>query len=311
MPRILIIKMSSLGDLFHALPTVHALKCGLGAQVDWVVNDLYVELVRAFTDVDQVIAFPRRRLAAGVRAFRRALREREYDLVVDLQGLLKSALVAKWARGARRIGPSFQREGARLFYDEVAGQRNKNRHAVDECLDVVRHLGLPLLPATFPVRFPTVAVAGSRPRVALLPCSRQARKNWPPARFVEVARALQKAIGASLHLLGGPADRAVCAEIAAAAGAGVTDWCGRTSLLEMGGLLREMDLLVTVDSGPMHVAAAVGTPVVAVFGPTHPVRTGPFGDAHIVVQRGPDLGNLPAQPVIEAALEQLNRSRKS
>jgi ADP-heptose:LPS heptosyltransferase len=76
-------------------------------------------------------------------------------------------------------------------------------------------------------------------------------------------------------------------------------------------VLRELDLLVTVDSGPMHVAAAVGTPVVAVFGPTHPVRTGPFGDAHIVVQRGADLSTLPAEPVIEAALEQLTRRTKN
>lgn len=303
--------MSSLGDLFHALPAVHALKVGLGAEVDWVVNDLYVDLVRAFTDVDQVIAFPRRRLAAGLRDFRCALRARSYDLVIDLQGLLKSALVAKWARGARRIGPSFQREGARLFYDEVAGPRNKNRHAVEECLDVVRHLGLPVPPPSFPVRFPTVAVTGSRPRVALLPCSRQTRKNWAPARFVEVARALRDQRGASLHLLGGPADRATCTAIAAGVGPGLTDWCGRTSLLEMGGLLREMDLLVTVDSGPMHVAAAVGTPVVAVFGPTHPVRTGPYGDAHLVVQRGADLSTLPAEPVIEAALEQLTRRTKN
>ena len=288
---------------------MRALKRGLGAEVDWVANELYAGLVASFEDVDRVIPFPRSRLAAGLRSFRRELRAREYDLVVDLQGLLKSALVAKWARAKRRIGPSFQREGARLFYDEVAGRRDKNRHAVDECLDVARHLGLPLGAAEFPVHFPDVPLEAPRPRVALLPCSRQARKNWPPERFIEVARALRAKAGVSLHLVGGAADVAVCDAIAAGAGGGATQWCGKTSLLELGGLLRGMDLLVTVDSGPMHMAVAVGTPVVAVFGPTHPERTGPFGPGHVVVRQGPDLAQLPAAPVIEAALKQLQKRR--
>jgi ADP-heptose:LPS heptosyltransferase len=223
---------------------------------------------------------------------------------------MKSALVAKWARGKRRIGPSFEREGARLLYDEVAGPRNKQRHAVEECLDVVRHLGLPVGEPKFPVTFPAFPLEASRPRVALLPCSRQARKNWPPARFVEVGRALRDE-GASLFLIGSPADQPVCAGIARGIGGPVTDLCGRTSLLELGGLLRAMDLLVTVDSGPMHMAAALGTPVVAVFGPTHPERTGPFGDGHVVVKQGDDLSALAAGPVITAALRQVKKGNRS
>jgi heptosyltransferase-1 len=304
MPHLLIIKMSSLGDLFHALPAVHALKVGLGASVDWVANEGYADLVRCFADVDRVIPFPRSRLAAGLGAFRRELAQREYDLVIDLQGLLKSAIVARGARTRRRIGPSFQREGARLLYEEVAGPRNKNRHAVEECLDVVRHLGLPLGDLRFPVAFPAFPVGSARPRVALLPCSRQVRKNWPPARFVEVGRAL-RAEGASLFLIGSPADQPVCAEIARGIAGEITDLCGRTSLVELGGLLQAMDLLVTVDSGPMHMAAAVGTPVVAVFGPTHPERTGPYGQGHVVIKLGDDLAALPAAPVIESARRQL------
>ncbi len=305
MSRVLIIKMSSLGDLFHALPAVHALKRGLRAEIDWVANEQYADLVRAFTDVRRVIPFPRTRLAAGLREFRRALRAESYDLVVDLQGLLKSAVVGRWARTRRRIGPSFQREGAALLYSEIAGERNKNRHAVEECLDVVAHLDLPPALPIFPVRFPAYPVEAARPRVALLPCSRQARKNWAPDRFVAVARALRRQAGASLFLLGSPADRAVCTQIAQAAGGPVTDLCGRTTLLELGGLLQAMDLLVTVDSGPMHMAAAVGTPVVAIFGPTHPERTGPFGLGHTVVRQGNDLAALPAEPVITAALNAL------
>ena len=123
--QILIVKLSSLGDLFHALPAVHNLKVGLDATVDWVVQSEYADLVRCFSDVDRVIALDRSALVDNWVPFRDALREREYDLIVDLQGLLKSALTARFARGCKRIGPSFHREGSRLLYHAVAGRCNK------------------------------------------------------------------------------------------------------------------------------------------------------------------------------------------
>lgn len=305
MKRILIVKMSSLGDLFHALPAVHMIRQHTGASIDWVVHDLYADLVRCFPDVDRVIAFPRRNFLANRRAFSEALRAESYDLALDMQGLLKSALVARFARAARRVGPSFSREGARLFYDEVAGPRNKNRHAVEENLDTVRRLGIPVGEVVFPVHFPDRPLDLASPRVGLLPCSRRLEKNWPPERFVELARALRAQAGASLVLLGSPADAPVCAAIAQAVGEGATDLCGTTTMIELGGVLRELDLLVTVDSGPMHMAAAVGTPTVAVFGPTDPIKTGPYGERHHVVKQGERLTDLPAAPVLEAALRAL------
>ena len=107
--------MSSLGDLFHALPAVHNLKAGLGAEVDWVVQPEYAALARCFTDVSRVIVFPRRAFFSGLFPFLRALRAERYDRIVDLQGLFKSALVARLARGGTRIGPSFHRESAHLL----------------------------------------------------------------------------------------------------------------------------------------------------------------------------------------------------
>jgi lipopolysaccharide heptosyltransferase I len=282
--QILIVKLSSLGDLFHALPTVHALRQGLGATVDWVTQTNYVEVVRCFSDVRRVIGFQRREGLAALRPFLRELRQDRYDLLVDLQGLTKSALVAKAARGVRRIGPSYHREISRLFYNETTGLRDKNRHAVEEALDVVRHLGLPL-PATpaFPVAFPKREVSAAHPRIALAPCSRWPTKNWPAARFIEVARGLREQTGATFFLVGAPEDRPVCGAIAAALGAGAVDLCGQTSLVELGSVLQEMDLALTVDSGPMHVAAALGVPVLALFGPTDPRRTGPYGPRHRVI----------------------------
>ena len=282
-PRILIVKMSSLGDLFHALPTVHELKVGLQATVDWVVQPEYADLARCFTDVDRVLVFPRRGFWKGIVGFTRMLREREYDLIIDLQGLMKSALVTRLARGPRRIGPSFHREGAHLFYSEVAGARNKERHAVEEVLDVVRHLGLEVHAPVFPVTFPKKTLVERAPRVALVPCSRWITKNWPAERFVEVGFELQKRAGATIFLAGSKADIEVCRRIETKLARNVVNTAGQTSLAGLGSLLQEMDLVITVDSGPMHVAAAVGRPVLALFGATDPKRTGPYGSQHRIV----------------------------
>ena len=285
--RILVVKLSSLGDLFHALPAVHRLKTELGATVDWVTQNEYAELVECFTDVDRVIRFPRRGFGAGWKSFWRDLRQENYAGVVDLQGLLKSAGVAWLARSGYRLGPSFHREGASCFYAEVAGPANRNRHAVEECLDTVRWLGLEAAPVEFPVRFPQVPVGTDRPRVALVPVSRWPSKNWPLAEYGRLARQLQDRLGAAIYLMGGPGseETAACGTIAAQLAPGrVMNLAGRTRLVEMGGWLQAMDLVIGNDSGPMHMAAAAGTPVLALFGPTDPVRSGPYGAGHRVLQ---------------------------
>jgi len=286
--RILVVKLSSLGDLIHALPAVHNLKVGLAADVDWVTQPEYVELVRCFEDVSDVIPFPRHETVLKGGEFLRRLRLRRYDLAVDFQGLLKSAVVCRLARARHVLGPSFRREGAGLLYHAVAGARNKERHAVEENLDVVRHLGLEVLPAAFPIRVTPPAGLPAHPRVAVLPVSRRANKNWPEERYIEVVRRLRRERGAHVFCLGGNADRPVCAEIvrvvnAEDSGPPVLDLTGQTSLVEMAGLLGGMDLAIGNDSGPIHVAAALGVPVLAIFGPTDPGRTGPYGSLHRVM----------------------------
>ncbi|MBU0677434.1 MAG: glycosyltransferase family 9 protein [Verrucomicrobia bacterium] len=277
-PRILLVKLSSLGDLFHALPLVRVLKRELGARIDWVTQAPYADLVRCFDDVDDVIVFPRKSFLRSLRSFRSRLRQEEYDLVLDLQGLLKSAFVAGLARSRRKLGPSYCREGSHIFYGEIAGELNKERHAVEEGLDFARHLDLSVGEPEFPMSFPSLNLSEGRPRIALIPCSRWETKNWPVAHFVDAGKMLRRELGATLFLFGAPEDGEICRQIAAGCGDGVVDQCGKTSLIEMGSWLSEMDLVITVDSGPMHMAAALQKPVLAIFGPTDPVRTGPFGD---------------------------------
>lgn len=292
--RILIVKLSSLGDTLHALPTAAELKRQLGAEVHWAVQPEFAGMVERFACVDRVVPIPRRgSLAARLDAVR-ALRNERYDVVVDLQGLLKSALVARLARAPRRIGPSFHREGSRCLYTEVAGSRDKDRHAVEECLDVLDRLGLarPECPE-FPLALPELPgewcpdVRG--PRIAIAPLSRWESKNWPLRHFAELARRLVAELDAALFLVGSKGDRAAASELAGQAGVPMRNLCGEHSLGQSCSLLARMDLLVSNDSGPMHMAAAVGTRCVVVFGPTLPGRTGPYGAGHRVLR----LGNCP------------------
>lgn len=296
--RLLVIKLSSIGDLFHALPAVHNLKVGLQADVDWVVQSEYAELARCFRDVKRVIAFHRRAFLKNLRPFLRELRRERYDMIVDFQGLMKSALVARLARGDKRIGPSFHREGSRLAYDAVAGSRNKDRHAVEENLDIVDYLGLARVPLDFAVTFPPFGLSGERPRIGIAPCSRWASKNWPVERFAALADRILDTGTGTIYLLGGPADADACEAVRAGSGAPdrVVILAGKTNLTNMGGVLNELDLLVANDTGPVHMAVAVGTPTVVVFGPTFADRTGPYGNAHAVVQaRRPAPGQHPSR----------------
>lgn len=191
--------------------------------------------------------------------------------------------MAKRSKGAKILGPSFQREGARFLYSAVVGKKNKSRHAVDENLDVLRYLGKPDEPVEFPIQFPAVdfQCLEKKPSVVFAPCSRHAAKNWPWKRFVELGSHLD----CQIILVGAPDDAETCLKIENALPEGAcTNLCGKTSLLELGGVLQRADLVVTVDSGPMHMASATGTPCLAIFGPTDPTRVGPFGEQHRVLR---------------------------
>ncbi len=290
--KALVVKLSSLGDLFHALPAVRMLKAGLGLSIHWMTQPEYAELVSCFDDVERVLTFPRRNFVGGMRSWLSELRADSYDYVFDFQGLFKSALSTRMARARRRVGPSYSRECARLLYHEIAGKTDRHRHAVEEALDFVRHFNVEMASPVFPVSIPSQVLNADSPRIAYLPCSRWSTKNWPPAHFARLIRTVHAEVGGSAYLLGGQEDEAVCHGIQEQADIPLHNVCGKTSLVELGGYLKEMDLLVTVDSGPMHMAAALGTPVLALFGATDPKRTGPYGPGHRVLQHG----GLPCRP---------------
>jgi heptosyltransferase-1 len=289
--RILLIKPSSLGDIVHALPVLAGLRAAYPqAHIAWLVGNAFAPLLAGHPLLDEVIRFDRRRYgrmlqsrAVGAEFLRFVgdLRRRGFDLVVDLQGLLRSGFLS-WASGARRrVGFAGARELAAAFYTQRVRCPTRDMHAVDKNLHLARTLGLPVDPPTFPLGLRDDEVAAFRrrlgpPFVALLPGARWETKRWRPDRWAELVDRLPGGGFPPVVLLGAPEDRAYTEAILAACTTPVINLVGQTSLRELSAGLALADLVICHDSGPMHIAAALDKPIVAIFGPTNPARTGPY-----------------------------------
>lgn len=291
--RILAVKLSSLGDVLHALPAVAEFASVPGTSVEWAVQPAFADLVERFTCVSRVWRIPRPSDTRPWLAAIRELRGERFDLVIDFQGLIKSAIVTLAPKSKRTLGPSFAREGTSLFYSELAAKPSKiRRHAIDECFDAIRHEHLPVpSEPKFPIDLPPVDLQSLAPEieslhgpaVAVAPFSRWQSKNWPAARFAEAIRLMVRQREARVYVAGGAGDADCASAIIRAAGVPAANLCGKLSLTESASLFKECGTLLTNDSGPMHLAAAVGARCVALFGPTAPGRTGPWGQRHTIL----------------------------
>jgi len=297
--RLLVVKMSSIGDVVQALSVLEPLR-PLSERIGWVVEAPSLPLLEGHPMIDEVILFPKESVKAGgaeslreVAALRRKLRVGRWDTALDLQGLAKSALVT-WLSGARRRVGFRGRELSRLALTEIVPSGQLERHAVLKYLDAARQLGGRVGEASFPVevreeekrRVESLVGSGPGPLVTVSPMARWETKLWSTNRFSGVVRSLASD-GARVVLSGSPQDREECERIAQGSGVeGVLNLAGELSLRELAWLCRISALVISTDSGPMHIAAAMRTPVVALFGPTAPWRTGPFGAAHRVVRKG-------------------------
>jgi lipopolysaccharide heptosyltransferase II len=297
MSRILFIKPSSLGDVVHAIPALRALRAAHpSAHITWLVKRQWAPLVERVDGVDRVWpvegGFLRWLTAVP------ALRAERFDIAVDLQGLLRSGLIA-WLSGApRRVGFAAGREGSPRFYTDRITVPARDTHAVDRYLLVARALGAAAAPPAFGLRelasdageverrlAESGLAAGTR-WVAVNASARWLTKRWPVERFAVVADRIQSEGLGRIAVIGGPEDREVAHALARAMRTPLVDLAGAFDLGLLPALLRSAAVLLTNDSGPMHVAAAVGTPVVALFGPTSPARTGPYGAGHAVLVAG-------------------------
>jgi lipopolysaccharide heptosyltransferase I len=290
--NILIIKPSSLGDVVHALPVLAKLRAAYpNARLSWLVGTQAAPVVESNPNLNEVFYFRRsaRRPFSAARAqmtLAKRLRNARFDCVIDLQGLFRSAAFALASGAPRRIGLSNAREGAPLFYTDIVDTPERI-HAVDRYLLVGSVMGFDAAGPEFNLAVPKAArdsidrlleslPALKRPLFALSVGARWQSKEYPAAALAEVGRMLLARFGGAVLLVGAPSSAATASEIEKGIGPGTVNLVGRTDVAELMALLARMDLFVTPDTGAMHIADALGTPLVAVFGPTDPARTGPY-----------------------------------
>ena len=300
-PRILLVKLSSFGDVLHALPTLEALRVAYpSAHITWLVEAAYAPLLSGHPALNEVWVAPRLRPAelwsgsnpATLRRLVQQLRARPFDLVVDVQGLLKSAVWVALAKSPRKVGYDRTRELSYLALTERVDPFDPEAHAVRRYLNLAHYLGAsPALPvfrlgldAAADISALIPAETG-RPLAVLHPGARWPSKLWPLASWARLAEWFH-AQGFQVAVTGSAADQELAAGLVRQSQAPLLILAGYTSLAQLAGLLRKARLAVTTDTGAMHLAAALETPVTALFGPTAPWRTGPFGDGHQVVRLG-------------------------
>jgi heptosyltransferase-1 len=297
-PRsIVLVKLSAIGDVLHGVPTAVALKRAFPeARIGWVVEGRAADVLAGHAAVDHLFRLPRGWLRSwsAVRSLRRQLVDFDAEIAVDMQGLLKSG-VATWLSGAAvRIGhaPPESREAAWLAYNHAVPATAA--HVVDRNLGLVRPLGVREPRPSFDM--PDWPVSRRRMRdwigslrlhaapVLVNPGAGWASKLWPEERFAAVARGLFERHGlTSLVVWGGERERGSAERIAAAAGRAAIV-APPTTLQDLAAVCRMARLFVSGDTGPLHLAAAVGTPCVGLFGPVPASRNGPYGGIHAVVE---------------------------
>ncbi|MBM4125040.1 MAG: glycosyltransferase family 9 protein [Nitrospira sp.] len=296
--RILIIKPSSLGDVVHALPTLAALRDRFPlAHIVWLVKQQWAGIVERAEGLDEVWPVPPS--LSGWLSLVPRLRAADFDLVVDLQGLFRSGAMGWLSGSPARIGFANGREGSPVFYTKLVSVPTQEMHAVDRYLLVAAALGafvhgapafrLRPLPAdreTVGALLGRHGVSAKTAWVAVNVSARWQTKRWPAPMFAAALDRLNQEGLGPVVLIGGPDEKSDVGRVMGQMKTAAVDLTGETTPGLLPALLQSASLLLTNDSGPMHVAAAVGTPVVALFGPTSPVRTGPYGQSHRVLRSG-------------------------
>jgi lipopolysaccharide heptosyltransferase I len=299
--RIALIKPSALGDIVHSLPVLTALRRRYpAAAITWVVNRSYEPLLRGHCDLTDTLPFDRKasrggwwRAARYYGRFLAGLRRRRFDLVVDLQGLFRSGLMAAATGAARRVGLAAAREGAPWFYTDVVPVPHGNAlHAVDRYWLVAEALGAGGGSKEFHVPIPEDARLWAerrlrdhpRPWLALGVGSRWPTKRWPPESFAALTRRAQQHFGGTALFVGGGDEAFLARAVRERLTGPVLDLMGQTSLPQLAALLARADGMLANDTGPMHLAAALGRPVVAPYTCTKVRLSGPYEAARGAVE---------------------------
>ncbi len=291
--RFLLVRLSSLGDVVHALPAASALRDSFPeARIDWVIDARWQRLLEGNPDLNEVIAFDRKQ-AGGLSSAIRKLRAAQYICAIDFQGLYKSALLALASGAPRRIGfqSSYAREGLVAgFYTDRLNPHGP--HKVDHNRTLVQRAGAQLGPPRFPLAIRpeddelVTRELNSRSITdfyVLNPGGGWLSKCWPTERYGELHRKLAQRHGRHGVVTVGPGEENLARDLIHAAG-NTPPVAIPLALGPLMALLRRAKFMISADTGPLHLASALGTPVVGLFGPTDPARNGPFSAADISVR---------------------------
>lgn len=304
--RVLLVRLSSIGDVVHGLPVLCELRRSLPAvYTAWVVEDWAAGPLEGHPALDKLIRIPRRcfedawrrplRLVSTLRRLRKQLEEHCFDVVIDLQGLTKSALVARLSGARRRLGFAGVdgRQQSQWFNNHLV--EPKSSHVVDRNLELLQPLGIAVPAPEFGLPVNSAAAErmrgclsglGVSPRAFALmtPGSGRAEKRWPPGRFAALAAELGRACDLPTVVVWAGEREKKWARHIADASHGFAHVAPGTTIAELAELAREARIFVGADTGPLHVAAAVATPCVGLYGPMPGRRNGPFGSGHTVIQ---------------------------
>ncbi len=305
--NILIVKLSAIGDVIHTLPSLAALrKLYPDANITWAIEDASSDLISDHPYLDRVVVSHRKQwirdLREGritrpireIRNFINDLRKQPYDLVIDFHGLIKSAVLVLLSSGKRKLGYDSMQELSALFLNEKIHE-DMNKHAVDRYLDFLRYLRADIKDPEFliPVgeeninRVEELLQRNDIDRkdrfVAVSPIALWDAKLWADERFAGLCDRIAEELKVRIIFTGSEHDK--LEHIQSLMKTSSVNLGGKTTLRDLAYLYKRSALLITTDSGPMHLAAAMGTPVIALFGPTDPSRTGPYGKGHVVIRK--------------------------
>jgi len=304
--KILIVRLSALGDIVHALPVLAAInKAVPSATVDWLVEENYASILSIASGLRRrVIVRARKSFQTadsvsfgGLLGYWQAasfLRAQEYNVALDLQGLIKSAVWAKASGASRVIGfdrAHLREPQAAALYTETVAPLDAP-HVIQKNLSILSRLKIKPSPLQLPLQPQANAetnaaiqsAGGSRRYIVLNPGAAWPNKRWPADRFGALAATLRDRLGLPSLITWGPAEREL-ADAVVRSSSGAATAAPATSVSDLAVLMREAALVVSGDTGPLHIAAAMGTPLVGLYGPTWPERNGPWDPQDVVISR--------------------------
>ena len=287
---ILIVRLSSLGDILHGFPVAAALRREFPtSRIDWLVDRKFAGVIELTTSVDTVIYLERRRIVGATGPFDVVprLRGTRYDWAIDIQGLIKSAVMARLSGAGRVVGFSrkhLKEKPSSLLYTEQHDP-SPFTHVIEKNLGLLRAMGLRDASVEFCIKTPKKSASPGNGNFGIIHVgASRPNKRWPPDRMGNLAHSLLHRHGITPLIVHGPGESEIAEAVVRASG-GIAKIVSASTLFDLLNYVSMARIFIGCDSGPLHLAAALGVPLVGIYGPTDPVRHGPWGETGSVVSR--------------------------